>query len=201
MQIFDRALKMGSPWGEPRMAAGMLSGRTAGVIGLGRTGLYVARLFKRMGLHVIARSRSCTIEKAAREGIRLVHLDELLRTADIVSLHEAVNETTRGALGAREFATIPTGAVFINSARAALYDEQALIRELAKERFAAFIDVFAEEPIAQRHPFRRMRNVVITPHIAGNNLDMLRHAARDAIVGLKEYFAGNGIVDRRYSFP
>jgi phosphoglycerate dehydrogenase-like enzyme len=201
LHMFDAELKAGSAWGEHRRSVGILTGRTAGLIGLGRIGLYVARMFTALGLNVIACSRSCSPETAATLGIRLVNLDELLATSSIVSLHQGVNENTRNRLGAREFALIQPGAVFINSARAALYDEKALVNELGKGRYLAFLDVFAVEPLPLNHPFRRMRNVILTPHIAGNNVEMFRRCARESILGLRDYFAGKGIVDRRYVYP
>lgn len=201
LHLLDAALKFGSEWSEHRRSIGILAGRTAGLIGLGRIGLYVAHAFTSLGLKVIACSQSCSAEKAATLGIRLVNLDELLTTSDIVSLHQAVTEKTKNRLCAREFALIKSGAVFINSARAALYDEMALVKELSKGRYLAFLDVFAVEPLPIHHPFRRMRNVIITPHIAGNNVEMFQRCARESILGLGNYFAGNGIVDQRYVYP
>lgn len=201
LEVFDRRLKDGSPWGEPRRSVGLLAGSMIGLIGLGRIGTYVARCFRALGVDVIAHSASSNAETAAALGIRLVGLDELLMTADIISLHREVAESTRNRLGAREFALIKPGAVFINSARAALYDEAALVRELRTGRFSAFIDVFAVEPLSLDHPFRTMANVTITPHIAGNNAEMFALCGRDAVRTLRDYFDGNAAVDRRYAFP
>lgn len=103
--------------------------------------------------------------------------------------------------GAREFALIKDGAVFVNSARAALYNEEALVVELQKKRFSAFIDVFAEEPLPLNHSFRSMDNVFITPHIAGDNKAMFLCCGREAIQSLKEYFDGKGLEDKKYSLP
>jgi phosphoglycerate dehydrogenase-like enzyme len=199
--MFDQALKAGSPWGEPRRIVGLLAGSTVGIIGLGRIGRYVAQCFCALGVEVIACSASSTSEQAERLGVRLVGLDELLKTADIISLHREVTERTRNSLGAREFALIKPGAVFINSARAALYDEGALITALRTGSFSACIEVFAVDPIPSDHPFRGMSNVMITPHIAGNNARMFVLCARDAIRTLKELLAGHDAVDRRDAFP
>jgi phosphoglycerate dehydrogenase-like enzyme len=201
LHLFDRALKAGSIWGEPRRNVGLFSGSTVGIVGLGRIGLYTARYFKTFSADVIAYSRSCSQQQADDLGIALVPLNELLSTADIVCLNHRVGEDTRGMLGAREFALLKPGSVFINAARAALYDEAVLIRALKAGRFTACLDVFAEEPLPRRHPFRFMENVVITPHIAGNNAAMFRRCARESIATLKDYFAGRGLVDSRYRFP
>jgi phosphoglycerate dehydrogenase-like enzyme len=201
LHLFDRALKNGSKWGEPRHNASMLSESVVGLVGLGRIGLYAARYFRALGANVIAYSRSCSVEKAEALGFKLVSLGELMSTADVISLHHRVADNTRGMFGANEFSLIKPGCIFINSARAGLYDERALIRELKSGRFTAYIDVFATEPLPLDHPFRTMNNVIITPHIAGNNPAMFRRCGREAIETLKDYFAGKGLVDKRYAYP
>ena len=103
-------------------------------------------------------------------------------------------------LGSREFALIKDGAVFVNSARAALYDEDALITELKNGRFSAYLDVFATEQLPLDHPFRTLDNVTITPHIAGDNAAMFARCGREAIITLKDFFDGKGLNDRQYVF-
>jgi len=201
LHVFDKALKNQSPWGEPRRGIGMLCGSTVGIAGLGRIGWYCANYFKSLGAEVIAYDKYWTKERADKLGITLVSLDELMKTADVISLHLPVTPETKGVIGAREFALIKDGAVFINSARAALYDEKALIAELQKKRFTAFLDVFEKEPIPLDHPFRSMEQVVITPHIAGDNSAMFLRCGHEAIVTLKDYFAGKGVRNMQYSHP
>jgi phosphoglycerate dehydrogenase-like enzyme len=201
LHTFDRVLKSGSAWGGPRGEAGMLSGRRAGLIGLGRVGLYTAHYFKALGVEVVAYSKSCPPDKAAALGIELTSLDTLLSTAQVICLNHRLTDAARGLLGAREFALIKPGALFINAARAGLYDEALLIRELKTARFSACLDVFAVEPLTPDHPFRSMPNVLITPHIAGNNPAMFQRCARESITTLKNYFEGRGIVDQTYAIP
>jgi len=150
---------------------------------------------------VIAFDKLMREEEAAGMGIRLCPLDELLATADVVSVHLPVLPSTRGMLGAEHFALIKDGAVFINSARSAVYDEKALIAELQKERFEAYVDVYDIEPIPAGHPFRSMPNVVITPHIAGTNAAMGKRCAREAIESIRDYFDGKGATDKKFMFP
>jgi phosphoglycerate dehydrogenase-like enzyme len=196
---FNDALKAGFAWAERRYAAGLLCESTVGLIGLGRIGRACASYFRAMGAKVIAYDKYWTQPDAEKLGITLVPLDDLLTTADIVSLHLPVLPGTRGLLGAREFALIKDGAVFINSARAALYDEAALIAELRKARFSAFLDVFAEEPVPLDHPFRSMDHVLINPHIAGDNRAMSLRCGREAIATLRDYYAGKGLRDLKYA--
>ena len=198
---FDARLKAGSPWGEPRREVGLLASSVVGLVGLGRIGRYVARCFRALGVEVIAYSNSCSPAQADALGVRLVPLDELMVMADIISLHHAVVGGTRSLVGARELALIRSGSVFINSARAALCDEEALVRELQTGRFSAYIDVFAVEPLPLNHPFRRLKNVTLTPHIAGNNAKMFALCGQDAVRTLEGFFNGDPVVDKRHAFP
>ena len=201
LHVFDQSMKTGSPWGEPRRSVGVLCESTVGLIGLGRIGSYAAQVFRTLGAKVIAYDPYWTPERAASIGVPLVSRHELMKTADVISLHLPVIPETRGMFGAKDFAMIKDGAVFINSARAALYDEDALIAELQKKRFSAFLDVFSEEPLPLDHPFRSMDHVLINPHIAGDNSAMFLRCGREAIETLRDYFAGKGLRDMRYSGP
>ncbi|MFA7370174.1 MAG: hydroxyacid dehydrogenase, partial [Kiritimatiellales bacterium] len=192
ISFFDREMKNGSLWVEPRRTVGLLCESTVGLIGLGRIGRYAARYFKQMGCKVLAFDKYYTRAQAEELGVELASLETVLKSADVLSLHLPVTPETTGLLGAEHFASIKDGAVFINSARAALYDEAALIKELDKKRFSAFLDVYSEEPLSLTHPFRKIDNVTINPHIAGDNRDMFRRCGRDAILTLKDYFEGRG---------
>ncbi len=200
LHLFDKSLKSGSPWGEPRLGgAGLFCESTVGLVGLGRIGWYVAQCLKPMGVKVIVFDKDR--KKIEDLGLAAVGLDELLSSADVVSLHLPVTSETKGLLGAREFSLLKDGAVFINSARAELTDEPALVAELKNNRFSAFLDVFSVEPLPLDHPFRKMGNVVITPHIAGDNTAMFLRCGREAILTLKDYFDGKGTRNRQYAFP
>ncbi len=201
ISCFDRQMKEGSLWAEPRRMVGMLCESTIGLIGLGRIGRYVARYFRQMGCRVLAYDKYFSEAEALELGVEMVPLETVLKSANVISLHLPVTPETEGLLGAEHFASIQEGAVFINSARAALYDEPALVRELKKNRFTAFLDVYSEEPLPLSHPFRKMDNVVINPHIAGDNRDMFLRCGREAILTLKDYFEGRGANDKRFLLP
>jgi phosphoglycerate dehydrogenase-like enzyme len=129
-------------------------------------------------------------QKRTELGVRLVPLEELMRTADVISFHLPVTAETRGMFGARELSWIRDGAVVINSARAAILDDAAFLAEVCKARFAVFLDVFAVEPLPLDHPFRSMDHVFITPHIAGDNGPMFVRCGRMAIEALRDAFGG-----------
>jgi D-3-phosphoglycerate dehydrogenase len=155
----DRAIRAGH-W-EPLNGI-EFAGRTLGVIGTGGIGKAMIRLGAGLGMRVIAWNRSGVPEDlpcAAKE------LDELLASADVVSLHLVLNEQTRGFLDRRRLGLMKPGAIFINTARGAIVDEAALIEALRAGRIGhAGLDVFAAEPIGADHPLARLDHVTLTAH-------------------------------------
>ncbi|MDR2370641.1 MAG: hydroxyacid dehydrogenase [Treponema sp.] len=198
---FDAKLKAGSVWCEPRRTVGLLCESTVGLVALGRIGRYVAKYMRSLGARVIACDKLATEKDAAELDIELAGMDDVFKKSDVISLHLPVLPSTKGLIGAEHFAKIKDGAVFINSSRAAVYDENALVAELQKGRFDAYLDVFSVEPLPLDHPFRRMTNVLITPHLAGDNIAMFRRCGREAILTIKEYCETGRIVDRKFMFP
>jgi phosphoglycerate dehydrogenase-like enzyme len=144
-----------------------LDGKTLGVLGLGAIGARVARLGHGFGMHVIAWSYSKDEERAARLGVQLVDREELFRASDVVSVHLRNTPEARGFVGARELALMKPSAILLNTARAAVVDESALVEVLQAGRLAgAGLDVYLQEPLPPEHnPFKDMPNVVLTPHI------------------------------------
>jgi phosphoglycerate dehydrogenase-like enzyme len=143
-----------------------LSGKTLGLLGLGRTGKRMAEYAKVFGMEVIAWSQNLTEEAAAAVGARRVEKAALLEEADVVSIHLVLSERTRGLVGAPELALMKPSAYLINTSRGPIVDEAALIDTLQNRRIAgAGLDVFDVEPLPADHPLRRMPNTVLTPHI------------------------------------
>lgn len=159
----DRAMREGR-W-QTTMGQ-VLNGRTLGLIGLGRVGGRVAEIGKAFGMTLIAWSQNMTEARAAEFGARRVSKEELLRTADIVSLHLQLSARTRGLIGADELKLMKPSAYLVNTARGPLVDEAALIAALRANTIAgAGLDVYDVEPLPAAHPLRTLPNVVITPHI------------------------------------
>ena len=183
----DREVRAGT-W---QPAEGLqLAGKTLGIIGLGRIGREVARIAKGIGMKVIAWSRTPRPEADAA-GVSMVDLDTLLACADIVSLHLALNEETRGLLSAERLARIKPGAILVNTARGALVDEQALIAALASGRLRhAGLDVFHAEPLARDHPLTRLENVTVTAHAAFRTAEASETLIRRAIDIVRSIIAG-----------
>jgi phosphoglycerate dehydrogenase-like enzyme len=143
-----------------------LDGRTLGVVGLGRLGARVARVGLAFGMNVIAWSPNLTAERAAEHGVTLADRRELFGSADIVSLHMALSDRTRGLIGEADLRAMKPSAFFVNTARAGLVDQDALRSALEEGWIAgAGLDVFDVEPLPLDHPLRRLDNVVLTPHL------------------------------------
>jgi phosphoglycerate dehydrogenase-like enzyme len=143
-----------------------LGGHTLGIVGLGQTGMELARLVVPFGMRILAYSPHADPAKARSLDVRLVSsLDDLLRESDYLSLHCRLTERTRGMIGQRELGLMKPSAYFINVARGELVDQQALVRCLQEGRIrGAGLDVFDTEPLPLDDPLLALDNVVLTPH-------------------------------------
>ncbi|MBM7781940.1 2-hydroxyacid dehydrogenase [Arthrobacter tumbae] len=159
----DAFLRRSEPWSwGPRLFLGRdLAGETLGIVGYGRIGEALATRARAFGMRVIAAASG----SGSRGGVERMPLDELLATADVISLHAPLNGETRHLIGARQIASMKPGAVIINTARGPLIDEDALVDALRNRRIrGAGLDVFEHEPAI--HPgLLELDNVVLTPHI------------------------------------
>ncbi|MQA99787.1 MAG: D-2-hydroxyacid dehydrogenase family protein [Actinobacteria bacterium] len=143
-----------------------LSGRTLGVIGLGRQGSRVASFGKAFDMNVISWSQNLNPDDARSRGVEPVSKDELLAAADVVTLHLRLSDRTRGIISAADLAKMKPTAYLINTSRGPLVDEAALVQALLAGAIAgAGIDVYEIEPLPADHPLRSAPNTVLTPHI------------------------------------
>jgi phosphoglycerate dehydrogenase-like enzyme len=159
----ERRLRAGHWQGSVGM---QVYGRTLGIVGLGGIGSNVAKMAQGLNMQVIAWSQNLTNEAAAKVGARRVEKDELFAQSDIISLHLVLGDRTRGVVGTRELSLMKPTAFIINTARAGLIDESALLEALQNRRIAgAALDVYWEEPIPRHHPLLQLDNVILTPHL------------------------------------
>jgi phosphoglycerate dehydrogenase-like enzyme len=169
-----------------------LRGRSLGVVGLGNIGTEVARIGLAFGMKVIAWSENLTEEKASAAGATLVDKQTLFREADIVTVHLVLSSRTKGLIGAPEFALMKPTARLVNTSRGPLVDEVALIDALQTHRIAgAAVDVFEAEPLAPDHPFRKLENVLATPHIGYVTEDLYRTFYGDVAANITEWVEAN----------
>lgn len=160
----DAAIRAGRFQGGVAVGS-LLHGRTLGVVGLGRIGARVAAFGRALGMEVIAWSQNLTGEAAAAAGATRVEKAELFARADAVTLHLVLSARSRGIVGAAEIAAMRPGALLINTSRAPLVDEAALLAALREGRIRAALDVYAIEPLPPEHPLRGAPNTVLTPHL------------------------------------
>ena len=167
---------------------------TVGVIGYGHIGTKVVRLLKAFGCRVLVADPYVQLSAAdARDGVRHVALDTLLRESDVVTLHARVTPETRGFIGRAEFAAMRKGATFVNTARGPMVDYDALTEALKSGHLrGAALETFAAEPTPADLELLRLENVTLTPHIAGASLKTIRHAADAAAEEVRRYLSGEG---------
>ena len=162
---FENArMKAGAPW---QVTVGHdLDGKTLGVLGLGKLGQRVAGVAKALGMKVIAWSQNLTPEKAKEGGTEYVSKEDLFRNADVISIHVVLSDRTRALVRAKDLGLMKKTAYLINTSRGPIVEEKALIAALNSKSIAgAGHDVFDIEPLPTDHPFRKMDNVVLTPHL------------------------------------
>jgi phosphoglycerate dehydrogenase-like enzyme len=173
-----------SPWWPSRE----IRHKTVGVVGASHVGRHLMRLLKPFEVNILLYDPFVSRETAAELGVKKATLEEMLSQADIVTLHAPAKPDTYRMLNANRLALMKDNALLINTARGTLIDETALIAELSKGRFFAFLDVTDPEPPAPDSPLRRLKNVALTPHLAGCIEDCGRMGEM-AVEELRRFFA------------
>src|ERR1700737_2484964 len=165
-----------------------LRGRTLSVLGLGRVGSEVARIGSAFGMNVIAWSENMTPEAAKAAGAILVSKDQLFERADILTIHVVLSSRTKGLVGAAELQRMKPTARLINASRGPIVDERALISALKTKQIAgAAIDVFDIEPLPPDHPFRRLDNVLATPHLGYVSQGLYKTFYEDTVSNIRKW--------------
>lgn len=169
-----------------------LSNLVIGIIGYGGIARTVAKRFvKGFGSRVIAYEKITPPEVLKEDGVEPADLSDLLKTADIITMHARLCKETEHMIGAGEFAMMKKNAVFINTARAGLVDEQALINALQTKRIrGAGLDVYEKEPLPLDSPLLRMDNVTLMPHSAGITNDILTNSLKIIGTEFKRFLRG-----------
>ena len=190
---FENArMKAGEAW---QMTMGQdLEGLTLGVLGLGKLGQRVATIGKALGMKAIAWSQNLTPEKAKEGGAEYVSKEDLFAKADIISLHVVLSDRTRGIVGTNELGAMKKTAYLINTSRGPLVDEKALIAALQSKSIAgAGLDVYDVEPLPRDHVFRKLDNVVTTPHLGYVSEQNYRKMYPDIVEDIRAWLDGKPV--------
>jgi len=156
-------------------------------------GSKVAKVAQAFGMRVIAWSQNLNAERAAAAGAALVSKDELLRLADIVSIHLVLSDRTRGLIGERELALMKPDARLINTSRGPIVVEAALIQALKDGRISgAALDVYDSEPLPPEHPYRKIPNLLATPHIGYVTRGLYERFYRDTVSNIAAWLDAGG---------
>ncbi|MEV5903259.1 D-2-hydroxyacid dehydrogenase family protein [Streptomyces sp. NPDC052127] len=184
------ALREGGPW--QSTVGADLHGRRLGLLGLGKIGAPVARVGLAFGMEVSAWSQNLTAGRAAEVGVRpAASKEELLAESDFVSIHLALSDRTRGLLGPAELALLKPTAYLVNTSRAAIVDQDALLTALREGRIAgAGVDVFDVEPLPADHPMRSAPRLLATPHLGYVSRANYERYYGQAVEGIRAYLAG-----------
>ncbi len=184
--------KTGTGWHPMMMLGAHVTGKTLGIIGMGRIGRAVAKRAKGFGMRILYYQRHRLPEDVERElGAKYVDLETLLRESDFVSIHVPLTEETYHMIGERELRLMKRSAVLVNTARGAVVDTNALVKAL-KEGWiaAAALDVFEQEPLPPDHPLTKLNNVVLTPHIGSATIETRTKMAELVAENLIAFYKG-----------
>jgi len=168
-----------------------LRGKTLGVVGTGNIGMEMARLGLAVGMKVVAWSFHPSPEREKELGIAFIPLDELLKSAAVVSLHVKLTDESRRLIGARELALMKPGALLINTARGAVVDTDALVAALNSGHLGgAGVDVFEIEPLPADYPLLKCEHVVLTPHNADQTPEGIEFLNVGVVENVLAFLAG-----------
>jgi len=186
--LLDAEMRAGR-W--PREMLTQLFGKTLGVFGMGTIGARVATLGRAIGMDVLGWSATGNEAHVRAAGARPASKDEILRTADVISLNARLGPDTRGLIGRKEFALMKPTAILVNTGRGALVDRDALLGALTERRImGAGLDVYHQEPLAPDDPLLKLPNVICSPHNAGQTPEVIRDGLRAAVANVENFING-----------
>jgi phosphoglycerate dehydrogenase-like enzyme len=171
-----------------------IDGKTLGVVGLGKLGAKVSTIAKTFGMNVIAWSPNLTAERCKEVGVTYATKEELFSTADIITIHMVLSDRSRGLVGAAELGRMKPTSFLVNSARGPIVDEMALLETLKGRKIAgAAVDVFSVEPLPVDHPFRKLDNLVLTPHLGYVTQETFVAHYTQMVEGIDGWFKGEPV--------
>jgi len=188
ISLGDQAMRRGE-W--PLILGYVLKGKTLGILGLGKIGTEVAAIARAFGMKVIAWGPTLNQERAAKSEATYMPLDDVLRSADVVSVHLKLSDDSKNLLNESRLRLMKKSAYLVNTARGAIVDEMALVKLLQEKSIAgAALDVFVEEPLPKNHPITQLDNVLLTPHLGWPTDSGFEGFAENAVTNILDYMQG-----------
>jgi len=181
-------------WDRKRLGGREVSGKRLGVVGLGRIGARVTEIARALGMTIVAYDPLLPAGRAEELGVEPMPLDDLLREADVVSLHLPLTEATHHLIDRDRLAAMKPGAVLVNAARGGLVDHEALLEALESGRLGgAALDVFEAEPLPMDSPLRRSERLLLTPHLAASTAEAQARAAEEICRAVRDVLLGRAV--------
>ena len=190
---FENArMKQGAPW---QVTLGEdVAGKTLGIIGLGKLGKQMAAIGEALGMQIIAWSSNLTKEACDEAGVTFATKDELFAHADVITVHLVLSDRSRGLVSREDIARMKPTAYLINTARGPIVDEDALLTALRDKKIAgAGLDTFSVEPLPVDHPFRKLDNLVLTPHLGYVTRENYARIYAETIEGISAWLDGSPV--------
>ena len=188
-------------WDRKKFMGNQITGKTLGVVGMGRIGLAVVKIAKAFDMKIYAFDPFLTAEKAAELGVTKVdHVHDMLPLVDYLTVHTPLNNETRGLIGKKEVAMIKQGARLINCARGGIFDIDALVEGLKSGKLGGVaLDVYENEPCTD-NPLFGMENVICSPHLGASTEEAQTNVAIEAVELLIDFFT-KGTIRQSVNFP
>ena len=188
ISLSDQAMRRGE-W--PLILGYVLKGKTLGILGLGKIGTEVAAIARAFGMKVVAWGPTLNQERAAKSEATYMPLEDVLRSADVVSVHLKLSDDSKNLLNESRLRLMKKSAYLVNTARGAIVDEAALVKLLQERSIAgAALDVFVEEPLPKNHPITHLDNVLLTPHLGWPTDSGFEGFAENAVTNILDYMQG-----------
>lgn len=192
---YDLSMRQGAGWAGPNaFGPGQeMAGQRIGVIGASMVGRHFIGLARALGADVLVYDPYFPDDDARMLGVLKHNLRAVMAVCPIVSVHAPTTPETRHMIGAAELALLPDDALLVNTARSWVVDQDALLAELRAGRIRAALDVFDEEPLPADSPFRRLDNVIVTPHVAGATIQARFRQGQTVVEELRRFFSGQAL--------
>ena len=186
---YEQIMKQERGWKDPDQQFGhCLYAKVVGIVSASMVGRRVIGLLKPFQCDVMVYDPYLSAADAQTLGVRGVSLEALFATGDIISVHAPTTPETERMITAAHFQSIRDGALFVNTARTWVLDQDALVAELQKRRFTAYIDVFDQEPLPAAHPIRDLDNVFLSPHVSGHTTETRQRLVEEIVNDVARFY-------------